>query len=646
MELKLRQLTLINFKGVRNLTIDFGETTSIDGENGTGKTTIFDAYLWLLFNKDSSDKKDFNIKTLDKNNRVIPKLDHEVIGEFDVDGTTCTLRKVYREKWVKKKGFDTPEFTGNETEYYYNGVPMAMKEYQVKIDNLINESIAKLITNPLYFNSLKWQDKREILTKIVGEITDQDIFKTDAKFDELVSQLNAGKTLKEYKAQVVSQRKKVSDDLQMIPTRIDEAQRTMPEIPQYDVIEQLINDKQKELDSIDLLIEDKSKAQQQQFDLIQVEQSKLNDLKTKLQQLKFNAQQSENDGKVELKKAIQTTEQDIASCDRDIEHLTSDISKQNNRINTLTETNNKLIAKYNEENTKSFQMDESKQCCPTCKRDFPADEIHDIKEQLERNFNDNKLKIVNDIKQQGSQNKLDIEVAKKSVEQLTGKRDEILQKKSALQQTLLENKEELQKFVPKVNEEIKQQIDSLEAQINTFLIPTAQGVDVGEYKLQRNNLIGEITQLNNKLAVRGQVDKINARIQELEQQEKTLAQELSNLEKMEFLITDFERRKIEEIEQRVNSMFTIVQFKMFEKQINGGENPICECLVNGVPYNDVNTAGRINAGIDIINTLTNYYSVYVPIFIDNRESVNTLIPCKSQIVNLVVSKNALTVTKN
>lgn len=646
MELKLRQLTLINFKGVRNLTIDFGETTSIDGENGTGKTTIFDAYLWLLFNKDSSDKKDFNIKTLDKNNRVIPKLDHEVIGEFDVDGTTCTLRKVYREKWVKKKGFDTPEFTGNETEYYYNGVPMAMKEYQVKIDNLINESIAKLITNPLYFNSLKWQDKREILTKIVGEITDQDIFKTDAKFDELVSQLNAGKTLKEYKAQVVSQRKKVSDDLQMIPTRIDEAQRTMPEIPQYDVIEQLINDKQKELDSIDLLIEDKSKAQQQQFDLIQVEQSKLNDLKTKLQQLKFNAQQSENDGKVELKKAIQTTEQDIASCDRDIEHLTSDISKQNNRINTLTETNNNLIAKYNEENTKSFQMDESKQCCPTCKRDFPADEIHDIKEQLERNFNDNKLKIVNDIKQQGSQNKLDIEVAKKSVEQLTGKRDEILQKKSALQQTLLENKEELQKFVPKVNEEIKQQIDSLEAQINTFLIPTAQGVDVGEYKLQRNNLIGEITQLNNKLAVRDQVDKINARIQELEQQEKTLAQELSNLEKMEFLITDFERRKIEEIEQRVNSMFTIVQFKMFEKQINGGENPICECLVNGVPYNDVNTAGRINAGIDIINTLTNYYSVYVPIFIDNRESVNTLIPCKSQIVNLVVSKNALTVTKN
>lgn len=646
MELKLRQLTLINFKGVRNLTIDFGETTSIDGENGTGKTTIFDAYLWLLFNKDSSDKKDFNIKTLDKNNRVIPKLDHEVIGEFDVDGTTCTLRKVYREKWVKKKGFDTPEFTGNETEYYYNGVPMAMKEYQVKIDNLINESIAKLITNPLYFNSLKWQDKREILTKIVGEITDQDIFKTDAKFDELVSQLNAGKTLKEYKAQVVSQRKKVSDDLQMIPTRIDEAQRTMPEIPQYDVIEQLINDKQKELDSIDLLIEDKSKAQQQQFDLIQVEQSKLNDLKTKLQQLKFNAQQSENDGKVELKKAIQTTEQDIASCDRDIEHLTSDISKQNNRINTLTETNNNLIAKYNEENTKSFQMDESKQCCPTCKRDFPADEIHDIKEQLERNFNDNKLKIVNDIKQQGSQNKLDIEVAKKSVEQLTGKRDEILQKKSALQQTLLENKEELQKFVPKVNEEIKQQIDSLEAKINTFVIPTAQGVDVGEYKLQRNNLIGEITQLNNKLAVRDQVDKINARIQELEQQEKTLAQELSNLEKMEFLITDFERRKIEEIEQRVNSMFTIVQFKMFEKQINGGENPICECLVNGVPYNDVNTAGRINAGIDIINTLTNYYSVYVPIFIDNRESVNTLIPCKSQIVNLVVSKNALTVTKN
>ena len=53
MRMSLEKMVIENFKGTRKLTIDFAEETHIFGMNGTGKTTIPDAFSWVLFNKDS-----------------------------------------------------------------------------------------------------------------------------------------------------------------------------------------------------------------------------------------------------------------------------------------------------------------------------------------------------------------------------------------------------------------------------------------------------------------------------------------------------------------------------------------------------------------------------------------------------------------
>ena len=40
----IKRLSLANFKGLRNVVIDFNDTvTTISGRNGTGKTTVMDA---------------------------------------------------------------------------------------------------------------------------------------------------------------------------------------------------------------------------------------------------------------------------------------------------------------------------------------------------------------------------------------------------------------------------------------------------------------------------------------------------------------------------------------------------------------------------------------------------------------------------
>jgi hypothetical protein len=155
-------------------------------------------------------------------------LDHEVSGVVSVDGNPVELRRVYSEKWTKRRGSDNPEFTGHETTFFYNGVPLSQKDYQAKVDSICNETLFKLITNPLYFPSLKWNEQRSILFEIAGNITNADVALTDQRFQGLLSRLN-GRSIDEHKAMIQAKKKKISDEIKLIPSRVDEVKRSIPE---------------------------------------------------------------------------------------------------------------------------------------------------------------------------------------------------------------------------------------------------------------------------------------------------------------------------------------------------------------------------------------------------------------------------------
>ena len=167
--IRLKKLSLNNFKGIKSLEIEFdNDVTEILGDNGTGKTTVFDSFTWLLFGKDHNDKTAFEIKTLDKNNRAIPKLVHSVEATLLVDNATIKIRREYKEKWVKQKGSLEAVLTGHETLYFFDDVPITLTEFAERTGDLINEQLFKLITNPFYFNNLPWATRRQILTKIAN----------------------------------------------------------------------------------------------------------------------------------------------------------------------------------------------------------------------------------------------------------------------------------------------------------------------------------------------------------------------------------------------------------------------------------------------------------------------------------------------
>ena len=282
----IKEINLVNFKGLRNQNIKFNHVTNIFGDNGVGKTTIFDAFTWLMFGKDSTDRKDFGIKTLDKNNNVIPQIEHEVSAIIVVNEEEINIKRILREKWVKKRGSFEAEFSGNETIYYWNDVPKSQKEFQQKISSVLDESIFKMITNPLAFNSMKWQNKRAALIDIVGNVSDMLIAGNDSSFLDLLNKLS-NKSLEEYKKQISAQRKKMNDEIKSIPTRIDEVSRNMPNALDFEGLKNEKKSLVSNLEEIQTQIDDKNKAFEAVLQKKRSISNEVFELKSKLQNIEF-----------------------------------------------------------------------------------------------------------------------------------------------------------------------------------------------------------------------------------------------------------------------------------------------------------------------------------------------------------------------
>ena len=638
MNIRILNMQLLNFKGVRKLNVDFGDITNITGDNATGKTTIFDAFTWLLFGKNSEDAKDFNIKTLDKHNQPIHRLEHEVTALLDVDGRHMKFRRGYKEKWVKKRGEAEQEFTGHETEYFCDDVPLSQKEFQARVDFIMNENIAKMITSPLYFNSLKWQERRGVLEAMAGTVSHEEIAGSNTEFKKLLSLL--GDTpMVDFKKKIGAKKKLLKDQLEGIPTRIDEAQRSKPEAQDWADIALRIKNKQTEIAGIETAMEEKTGAYELQFEAIRKKQQELSDLKIKLGQLKTSATSNKKNKLAELNGLIAGLEQEIKNEKAAIERNNNLIKSNQQTIDTLTKRNDTLRAEWQTENSKTLTIDDHALNCPTCKQALPEDERENIKERLTTNFNNSKKTKLADISKKGEENKAEIDRLSKLNEELTDVNQGSELTLHGLQEKLAAHREDAATVNGWV-ETASPEVLKLEKEIEGFVIPASPIIDNSELKNKKVALALAIDDLKKVISSKEQIEKTDARIKELEAEEEKLSQELADLERTEFTLDAFSKAKIEAVEQRTNGKFKLVKFKMFQQNINGGEEPCCECMVDGVPYSDVNTAGKINAGIDIINALTEHYGINAPVWIDNRESVIRILPCESQIINLRAVKDA------
>jgi exonuclease SbcC len=649
MKIKLNSLKLLNFKGLKNIEIQFNDQTRISGDNATGKTTIMDAFIWLLFGKDSTDRKDFEIKTLDKDNKCISKIDHEVTGILNIDNREVKLTRILKEKWTKKRGSEDAEFTGHETLFYCDEVPMQAKEFQAKIDSIMNEQVFKMVTSPHYFNSMKWQDRRSVLMSIAGQIEDIKVFdsittlQNKSEILNLTNLLNQGKSIDALKTMIAAKKKKIKDDLSLIPARIDEVNRSIPEQPNYKELELELTNLIISLQKVENSISDVSKANQVTQENRMNLQNEFYSLQRKAQQIEFNAKIEATNKNNEAKSGINDLQNSLISKQRTASELQKSREYFQKSISGYNSQADTLRAEWNTENAKTIEFIENEFTCPTCKRPFEAEDIQAKKAEMTSSFNNAKVLNLNSITEKGQaitiqKQQSEVEI-KKVQEQLTVLYSEIesiqsdIEKLKYIQLEIITPEDILSEN--KDYAELNERITELKGQLEIEVKPEV----LDSLKFEKTQISGKIDLVKKDLNIRDTVVKANERIAELNKEMKSLSSSLSELEKTEFTIEEFTKAKMNLVESRVNSMFQLVKFKMFNTLINGGIEETCETLIDGVPYSDLNNAAKINAGRDIVNTLSDYYNVSAPCFVDNAESINELLPIKSQDIRLIVTKD-------
>lgn len=634
--MKLTKLELLNFKGLKSFALDLKGDVVIRGDNATGKTTVFDGLCWLLFGKDSLDRADFEIKTLD-GGEPIHKVNHEVTGTFTLDdGGTIELQRVYREKYSSPRGGEVT-LTGHTTDYFVDGVPKKEKEYKEIVNSLVDENIFKLITNPLYFNeTYSWQNRRKLLLEMCGDISDEDVI---ANHDELkaLTDILSGHSVDDHRKVVASKKAAINKELDMLPVRIDEALRGKPEVTANPEVLRI---------NIDTLNADIEKLENDKA-LLQNGHA-LVDKRAELKNVQRKIMARETELQMEYKKqsALKSNEYDavvaeihnMASKLADVRRRRIDVNKE---IDYLQNTVCELSLELESVNKDAFAIDVDTNC-PTCGQPLPSDKIKESRDKAEASFNKQKSKRLEEINNLIELKNNSIEALKEKLQALDveSKNTDGLDAKERRKADLV-NEIELLKPPVLEDDEVYSDLKAEELMLQMAIDEdnSDHSEEIAELEIKISDNKTERMKLEQELNKFAEIKRIEARVSELEAKQAELSEEKMKLDEASYLMDEFVKAKVNMLEKSINARFKLARFKMFNVMLNGNVEECCETTYKGVPYRSMNNAARINVGLDIINALTSYFKVNAPVFIDNAEAVTDFIPVNSQTIKLIVDES-------
>lgn len=648
--MKLLKLTLNNFQGIKSLTLDFdGRSAAIFGDNATGKTTVYNALTWLLFDKASTAAKGFTPKTRGADDDL-HHLEHSSEAVFSTDeGRIVTLKKTLKEVYRKKRGSAREEFSGHTVDYEIDGVPVKEKEFNSAVLNYCGGDAEKIkmITMLDYFpEQLAWDSRRKILLEICGDITDAEIIADNEDLSELPNFLRMPGTADqyystdEYRKIATAKRAEINRELTEIPARIDEAEKAIP------VTAGLNEDKLRtEVDTLEkermALLEERAAAANGDMASSEVRQQ-LAAAKARLAEGRSAHFVKQEEANADIQREIRDSERLATTARRTAEDCDIDIRRKEAEYQRVEKRRAELAEEY--KMVSGEKWDDSQCQCPTCKQRLPDDQIEELRDAFNLRRSDRLTAINAKGKREASVDMLNAINAE--IDALRAKRD----KAQATQAAEEARAEEYRaKLAPTLAYEDTDEYAALMNEINSY---TSQLADAGAAVASAQNAIDgklakvdeQIRKLRSRIMTIAAAANQNKRIAELEKREKMLGAEYEELDKGLHLCDVFTKKKVDALTDRINDRFHSVRFRLFVEQINGGLKEDCEVMIptdDGrlVPYAFANNAARINAGLEIIATLSDYWDVKMPVFVDNAESVTHLIDTDAQVVRLVVSEH-------
>lgn len=649
----IKKMKILNFKGISELIVDFsGNNVSVFGANGVGKTTLVDAFCWCLWGKDSRNQADFDIKPI-INGVSMSKAEHIVELVLQNGDKEISFERTFAEKWTKPRGALEFEFKGHETKYKVNNEPITLRQYNDVVSTLVDSKVFALLSNPLYFNeNLKWEERRELLMKLAGDISVADIVKNNAKIADLAVFTEAEIMTKKKIAD--AQASKIRKEIADIPIRISELQRTMHKSKEIvsnsdymdaqNVIEKLKRE-------IMILSKNRGEILATPFD----ENEELKTLNQQLLDLKAMQQQKRFDESNILKARLDAAYKTLNMNKQNLQGLLAEQDNIESKLKKCELHREILLEKYETVKQQEMSKPNIMEVCPVCEQKIPDDAVqksYQKYEQQRKEFNVAKSKQLNKILEDGNANN-------KLIEQYKLELDGQLLLVNNAQEWVANAQEDYNTALKSFNDFTNTLADSqaiidLKAKIAKLANCAIESKILFQQQLNKQiESIDEEIQQKNQEMQKILIDtsqyensvKIRNRIEELEAEESVLNQAHEEHRIMSWKCEQFILSKINYINNLILDKFNMANFVLFRKNIsNDGIEQCCDTLVNDVPYKSINDAARINVGMDIISTFIDYYGVAVPIFVDNAESVTDLnmINGKTQIIRLVVSKDDTT----
>lgn len=647
MRMSLEKMVIENFKGTRKLIIDFSEETHIFGMNGTGKTTIPDAFSWVLFNKDSKGNApgsdNFREKPLDEDGHEIHNLDTMVELDCKLDGQRFNLKRRQSENWVKKRGSKNPVFQGNVSTYWINDVETKLTDFKARIAEIAPEEIFRLIGTLAAFNTQDWKKRRaQLLALTGGEVDSRLLAKSEYRplADECGTRNISTDDLRKV---LMDQRKRTGDELKMIPVRIDEAKKALPVFgkDEIETAEYILKDNAKDIERLDNLIaEEKAFGERQnngtQIAALEQEAASITrQMMSEFTEKKRGIESRMNYASADAKRYDET----IKSCENRKVLLDKQKTAAEARMVSIR-------AEYKALYETVFGWNTKNNVCPTCGQALPEDQVAEKKAEAEKKFMADKIERLNRMKAEGIEKKKEVEQVVEFLKALDMEIEQTKAKLEAAEKELAAAKAELDEYPVSPDFDSNPRLAEIRAEIRKLQEAAEKVIkpDTSGYESRKAALLAQMEEKRAILARRDAGIETEKRIKVLEEQQEAKGAEMAELERMIALAERFVTERCSALEDSINACFPTVRWKLFDIQINGGIADVCNCMIpceSGlVAYNSANTAAQLAADVEIINVLSKYYDVYIPLFIDNAERINVIPETESQKITLSVSTDA------
>ena len=635
---KLLKLYVENFRGIKNfvLTPD-GRSATVQGGNGTGKSTLMAAFLWLLTGKDAQGRENYNVFPLGTDGNRLSGCSPTVTATLSMpDGHTLILQRSICERWTKRRGTAETEYNGDETRYFIDEVPVSAGEYSSAIFGVFPEKLLPLLLNAVWFSeqTKDYKERRRLLLERFGSLQPADVFTANPELSDLESMLGSH-SVDEFSRICTERRKRYKDSLSALPARIDENRKQLHPVSDAGAVKNERSKLNVEIAKLQYEIEHTTADAVQRHN-----QQELEKVQQYLEMIPNKRRVLEASGNAgwleEHNRRVDDAAREKQNAMCRAETLAAELRSLNRERDFLAAERDRLRVEWVEVNG---TVPDIAQTCPTCGQALPAELVQEAQE----NFNVSKSERLSDIAAKGAKAAQDVEKMEKKAACLREDLDTcehaakaagaaydmvIAEKPPVTQMGLFAELDAEETNLKAKAEELRQAIQASAQAAEQVVQENRQ--KLADMQAQSDAMTSQLAEIDRNAA-------LETRIQELEAEQRDTLHQLEEAERGLSMCEEYTRTLVTLLTERVNKHFPTVRFKLFEQQKNGGLREVCEAMVDGVPYGALNTASKMQANVEIVQAFSRAADISLPLFLDNRESVTDLtLPDEIQVINLNV----------